>query len=362
MQDNYYAVIMAGGGGTRLWPLSRKSCPKQMLDLVGERSLFQNAVDRLNGLFTPDRIYVVTVEEQVKGLQSQAPEIPVENYLLEPMPRGTASVVGFAAVAIHNRDPQACMAVVTADHIIGNVPKFRELLIAAYDVAQDGYLVTLGITPSSPSTGYGYIQQGKLLGEYRDEDVFHVLKFKEKPSVKRAEEMLSGGDHSWNSGMFIWRVETVMEEIERQMPDLNTKLVEISEVWGHPQGLDVLERVWPTIQPQTIDYGIMEGARAVAVIPAKGLEWSDVGAWDALYELLPSGVDDNIVKGGQNISVNSRDNLVYTNQERLIVTIGVNDLIVVDTGDVVMVCHRDQAQNVRQAVGLLKNGENHHYL
>jgi mannose-1-phosphate guanylyltransferase len=362
MQNNYYAVIMAGGGGTRLWPLSRKSCPKQMLELVGERSLFQNAVDRLNGLFTPDRIFVVTVEEQAKGLQSQAPEIPVENYLLEPMPRGTASVVGFAAVAIQNRDPQASMAVVTADHIIGNIAKFRELLMAAYDVAQDGYLVTMGITPSNPSTGYGYIQQGQLLGKYRNEAVFHALKFKEKPSIERAQEMLLGGDHTWNSGMFIWRVDTVMAEIERQMPGLSAKLVKISDAWGHSRRMDVIGRIWPTIQPQTIDYGIMEGARNVAVIPAKDLEWSDVGAWDALYELLPSGEDGNIVKGGQQILVDSKDNLVFSNQERLIVAIGVDDLIVVDTGDVVMVCHKEQAQKVRQAVDQLKKDENHHYL
>ena len=362
MQDNFYAVIMAGGGGTRLWPLSRKSRPKQMLDLVDERSLFQSAVDRLQGLFTPERIYVVTVEEQAKGLQAQAPEIPKGNYLLEPTPRGTASVVGFAAVAIQNRDPNASMAVVTADHIIGNEGKFRELLMAAYDVAQKGYLVTLGIAPISPSTGYGYIQQGDLLGDFRGMQAFHALRFKEKPSIDGAKEMLSSGDHSWNSGMFIWRVENVLEEIESQMPDLYAKLKEISDAWDHSQWLDVIRRIWPTILPQTIDYGIMEGAKNVAVIPAKDLEWSDVGAWDALYELLPVGLDGNIVKGGHHIAVDSRDNLVFANQERLIVTIGVDDLIVVDTGDVVMVCHKDHAQKVRQAVDHLKENEIHHYL
>lgn len=363
MQDNYYAVIMAGGGGTRLWPLSRKSRPKQMLDLVDERSLFQTAVERLDGLFTPDRIYVVTVEEQAKGLQAQAPQIPVENYLLEPMPRGTASVVGFAAVAIQNRDPQASMAVVTADHIIGNEDKFRQMLVSAYETAQDGYLVTLGISPTSPSTGYGYIQQGELLGNYRDQEVFRALKFREKPNLERAQKMLASSDHTWNSGMFIWRVDSVMAEIARQMPDLNSKLAEISEVWDQPQSPDVISRVWPTIQPETIDYGIMEGARNVAVIPAKSLEWSDVGAWDAMYELLPADADGNIIKGGQYIPVDSQNTLVYTNQgERLIVTIGVEDLIVVDTGDVVMVCHADQAQKVRQAVDQLKQDDNSAYL
>jgi mannose-1-phosphate guanylyltransferase len=362
MLDNYYAVIMAGGGGTRLWPLSRSARPKQMLDLLDERSLFQTAVDRLGGLFTPDHIYVVTVEEQADGLQSQAPDIPKENYLLEPMPRGTASVVGFAAVAIQKRDPNATMAVVTADHIIGNVGKFLDLLMAAHDVAQDGYLVTLGITPTSPSTGYGYIQQGDFFGNFRDMRVFHALRFKEKPSIESALNMLSGGDHSWNSGMFIWRVDLVMAEIARQMPDLDVKLREISNAWDHPQRLEVIQRVWPTIQAQTIDYGIMEGAKNVAVIPAEDLMWSDVGAWDALYELLPASSDGNINKGGQHIPVDSNNVLVYTNQERLIVTIGVDDLIVVDTGDVILVCQKEQAQQVRQAVDFLKKNDGQHYL
>ena len=278
------------------------------------------------------------------------------------MPRGTASVVGFAAVAIQNRDPNATMAVVTADHIIGNVGKFRDLLMAAYDVAQDGYLVTLGITPTSPSTGYGYIQQGNFLGDFRGMRVFHALKFKEKPSTEAAINMLSDGDHSWNSGMFIWRVDHVLGEIARQMPDLDDKLGEISTAWNHPQRLEIIKRVWPTIHPQTIDYGIMEGAKNVAVIPAKDLVWSDVGAWDALYELLPMGSDGNINKGGQHIPVESQNILVYANQERLIVTIGVDDLIIVDTGDVVLVCKKDHAQKVRQAVEYLKKYDGDLYL
>jgi mannose-1-phosphate guanylyltransferase len=278
------------------------------------------------------------------------------------MPRGTASVVAFAAVAIRNRDPNATMAVVTADHIIRNVGKFRELLIAAYNVAQEGHLVTLGITPTGPSTGYGYIQQGDLLGNYREMPVYYALRFKEKPSFEAAQRMLSGGDHSWNSGMFIWRIDQILGEIERQMPDLDKKLREISDAWDQPHRLEVLRSVWPTIQAQTIDYGIMEGAKNVVIIPVDDLAWSDVGAWDALYELLPVGSDGNISKGGQHIPIDSQNILVYTNQDRLIVTIGVDDLIVVDTGDVVLVCQKEHAQNVRQAVDFLKKNAIHQYL
>ena len=352
---NYYAVIMAGGGGTRLWPLSRKAKPKQMLKLVDERTLFQSAVERLDGLFPPENIYVVTVAEQAAELQAQAPQIPAENYLLEPMQRGTASVVGFAAVAIQNRDPEASMAVLTADHVIKNEARYRQLLSAAYEAAQDGYLVTLGITPTYPATGYGYIQQGEEIGAYRGLTVYRALRFREKPSEVRAREMLKNGDHAWNSGMFVWRVERILEEFARQMPELHRKLMEISAAWNQPQRPEVIRQIWPGIQPQTIDFGIMENARDVAVIPAQDLGWSDVGSWDALFDVLPADGDGNIVMGGMHVPVDTRDTLIYMNQEHhLIVTIGVEDLVVVDTGDVVLVCKKDQAQKVRQVVDRLK--------
>jgi len=359
MHNNYFAVIMAGGGGTRLWPLSRQSRPKQMLKLVDERTLFQAAVARLDGLFAPEHIFVVTVEEQAEELQTQAPEIPPENFLLEPMPRGTASVVGFAAVAIHNRDPQASMAVVTADHIIKNEAKFRQLLLSAYQAAQDGYLVTLGISPTYAATGYGYIQQGDLVGNYQDLNVYRALRFREKPSEERAHEMLESGDHAWNSGMFVWRVDRIMAEFSRQMPDLFSKLTEILNAWDQPQIQEVIGTVWPQIKPQTIDFGIMENAENVAVIPAQELGWSDVGTWDALFDVLPADENGNIVRGGMHVPIDTQDTLIYMNQEhRLIVTIGVEDLVVVDTGDVVMVCHKDQVQKVRQVVDQLKQKNN----
>ncbi|MBU0511534.1 MAG: mannose-1-phosphate guanylyltransferase [Chloroflexi bacterium] len=355
MKDHYYAVIMAGGGGTRLWPLSRQTRPKQMLRLVDERTLFQTAVQRLDGLFTPDRIFVVTVEEQARELQAQCPEIPAENFLLEPMPRGTASVVGLAAVALEYSDPQAVMAVLTADHIIKNEGKYLRLLVSAYDAAQDGYLVTLGIAPTYPATEYGYIQQGELIGGYQDLEVYRAARFREKPNAESAREMLAGGDHAWNSGMFVWRVDRILAEIERQMPELASKLAEISGGWNQASSREVVLRIWPGIRPQTIDFGIMENARDVAVIPAEGLGWSDVGSWDALCDVLPSDENGNIVVGGTHIPVDTRNSLIYTTQDRrLIVTIGVEDLVVVDTEDVLLVGRKDQAQKVRQVVKLLK--------
>ena len=356
MLEHYYAVIMAGGGGTRLWPLSRKGRPKQMLRLLDDRSLFQTAVDRLEGVFPPERIYVVTVDEQASELKMQCSAIPKKNFLLEPMPRGTASVVGLAAVALQNRDPHAVMAILTSDHIIGNEEGFRHLLISAYDVAQDGYLVTLGVLPTYAATGYGYIQRGDLLGSYNGLDVYLALRFKEKPDQALASAMLEDGDHAWNSGMFVWRVDRIMAEFETQMPELYASLKEIDAAIGTSEERAVIQQIWPRLKPNTIDYGIMEDADQVAVIPAVGLQWNDVGSWDSLFDVLPSDQNGNIVMGGQHIGLGTRESLVYcTHEQRLIVTIGIEDLIVVDTGDVLLVCPRDQAQEVRQIVNQLKD-------
>jgi mannose-1-phosphate guanylyltransferase len=355
MQDNYYAVIMAGGGGTRLWPLSRAAQPKQMLQLIEDQSLFQIAVRRLAGEFPAERILIVTIADQADDLREQALDIPPENFIIEPMPRGTASVIGLAGIALQNRDPAAVMAVLTADHFIGNEEKFLHLLRSAYQVAQDDYLVTLGIEPTSPATGYGYIQQGELIDQYNQLNVYHVLKFKEKPDQGQAKVMLASGDHAWNSGMFVWQVSQIMEEFARQMPDLSARLGKISRASNTPDAEVVINQEWPAINPETIDYGIMEGARKVAVIPAEGLRWNDVGSWDSLFDVFEPDEDGNIILGGQYIGKDTQGSLVYQNQDqRLIVTIGVENLIVVDTGDVLLVCQKDEAQKVRQVVNQLR--------
>jgi mannose-1-phosphate guanylyltransferase len=356
MLDNYYAVIMAGGGGTRLWPLSRQARPKQLLRIIEERSLFQTSVQRLEGVFPPERIYVVTVEEQAAELQEQSPAIPTENFLIEPMPRGTASVVGLAAAALLQRDPEAVMAILTSDHFIGNEEGFRQMLIAAYQAAIDGHLVTLGITPTYPATGYGYIQRGDCIANYHGFDACNMLRFKEKPDEEQARRLIQGGDHAWNSGMFVWRSERIMAEFALHMPGLYAGLQQISRSWGTPQEQGVLQDVWTGLKSETIDYGVMEAAKDVVVIMADNLLWNDVGSWDSLFDVLPADSQGNIVVGGTHIGLDTHQSLVYVNQEhRLIVTIGVEDLVVVDTGDVLLVCRKDQAQKVRQVVQKLKD-------
>lgn len=360
--DHTYAVIMAGGGGTRLWPISRKKHPKHTLPLLGGDTLFCSTVERLSGFLPPERILVVTTADQHAELKSQAPEIPGGNFLIEPQPRGTASVVGLAAIVLARRDPQAVMIVLPSDHFIRNEDIFHIIMRTAVQVARRDYLVTLGITPTFPSTGYGYIQREEPLPEKFDYPVYRMLRFIEKPDEPTARQMIARGGHYWNSGMFIWRADRILAEIGRLMPDLKSALDRIGAVWDSPQREAVLGSEWPRLEPQTIDFGVMEHAGNVAVVPAGGLEWSDVGSWDSLFDILPPDEDGNVFFKGEHMPIETHNSLVYSVGEKLIVTIGVDDLVVVDAGDALLVCHRDRAQQVRQAIENLKKTNKESYL
>jgi mannose-1-phosphate guanylyltransferase len=355
-----YAVIMAGGGGTRLWPLSRKGKPKQLLPLIGQETLFQSTVKRLNGLFPPERIFVVTVEEQANEMMVQEPDIPAENYILEPAPRGTASVVGLAAMTLMKRDPQASIAVLSADHFIRNVDLFHYLLKASFEVAADGYLVVLGITPTNPSTAYGYIQQGAALASGYKYPAYQVKSFKEKPDEQTAQQLLRSGDHSWNGGMFIWRADAILAEIQKLMPELHSALERIGSHWGTDGFQNIVKEHWLGLKTETVDYGIMERAERVAVLPAGGLGWSDVGMWSSLFEVLLPDMNGNIATNmNLHLAHETNNTLIYGGgSERLVVTIGVDDTVIVDTPDVLLVCKTDQSQKVRDIVEhLRKHGQ-----
>lgn len=358
LDEHFYAVIMAGGGGTRLWPLSRKANPKQMLRIFEGKSLFEIALARLDGIFPLDKIYVVTVEDQVSALSALAPQLPIKNFLIEPMPRGTAAVVAMAAAAIQKLDPDAVIAILTADHFIENVPDFQEVLSAAYEMARSGVLVTMGIQPTFPATGYGYIESGEQVNSFEHVKAFKVDAFIEKPSEARAVEFLRDGKYSWNSGMFIWKVDVILQEFKRFMPQLYATILQLEPKLltdhSHPEFV----AGWSEIKPQTIDYGIMEKSDRVVVLPASNLGWNDVGSWDSLFDVLTPDLNGNIAINARHVGMDTDDSLVYsTSPDRLVVTIGLQNMIIVDTADALMICPRGESQKIKELVQYLKDNQ-----
>jgi mannose-1-phosphate guanylyltransferase len=342
---------MAGGGGTRLWPLSRQDRPKQSLRLVGQRTMFQIAVDRLRPLFTPERILVVTNARYAEDLRRQCPDLPPDNFVIEPAPRGTAPAIALAALHVRRRDAQAVMACLTADHFIGNEPRFRDLLRAAAEVAQREFLVTLGIAPTYAATGFGYIERGAALGAFGGFEAFRAERFKEKPEQAEAERMAADGRHTWNSGMFVWRAERILAEIERQLPAMHQVLERVAK---SPQAL---EAAWADAPNTTIDYGIMEGAREVAVMPAEGLAWSDIGSWEAVLDVLAANANSNVVIDVEHLGLETQGSLILGasgRPGRLVATVGLSDVVIVDTEDVLLVCPRERSQDVRALVDQLR--------
>jgi mannose-1-phosphate guanylyltransferase len=346
----YYAVIMAGGSGTRLWPLSRRDYPKQALKLVGEKTMFQYAVERIRSIFPPKRIMVVTLAKHASILMEQVPELPAENFILEPEGRGTAPAIGLAAISIMEQDPDACMVILTADHFIKETKRFCEVLAAAERVAE-GRLVTLGIQPSSPSTGFGYIHQGALAGEENGFPFYTVERFTEKPDLATAGKMVESGEYSWNSGMFVWQVKRILKEFQCQMPEFYTQLMEVQAALGIPSYQAVIDRIWPQVSKETIDYGIMEGANDVVVIPVD-IGWTDIGSWSSLFSLLPADSENNVF-AGPHIEIDTKNTMVF-GDKRLVALMGVQDLVIVDTEDVVLVCSREREQDVKALVELLR--------
>ncbi|MDX2137234.1 MAG: mannose-1-phosphate guanylyltransferase [Chloroflexota bacterium] len=360
--DHFYALIMAGGGGTRLWPMSRGKTPKQFLPLVEDDSMFRVSITRLAPLFTPDRIYVVAGERYAEALKADAPEIPEQNFILEPSARDSGPAAALGAAVIHKRDPQATIAILTADHHITNKQGFRDALAAAYELAQQGHIVTLGITPDHPSTGFGYIRRGEPLAQANGLQAYHSLGFTEKPNAERAAEFLASGEYSWNSGMFIWRADTALQEFERQRIDsMYTPVQTIAAGVDTPDYNRVLNEYWGQIEKISLDYAVMEKAAKMAVVPVE-IGWNDVGSWSALYDMLPQDDGGNILKGSapQWIQIDTKDTLVFG--DKLVVTIGVEDLIIVQTGDSLMICRKDRAQDVKQVVERLKAEQKSEYL
>jgi mannose-1-phosphate guanylyltransferase len=359
---NTYALIMAGGAGTRLWPLSRKNRPKPLLSLVeAERSMFQMSVERLYPLFSPDHIFVVANAELTAELRQQAPDVPEENYIIEPIGRNTAPAIGLGAIHIRQRDPNAIMVVLTADHHINDTILFRRTMAAASKAAaEDNSIVTLGINPTFPATGFGYIERGLCVKTVDEIDVYDLVRFVEKPSQHDAVQYLNSGHYSWNSGMFIWQVSRVMNEFKQHTPEMYEKLEQIATSLGSDEYKAQLAEIWKTMPKVSVDYALMEHiSENVCVVPVD-MGWNDIGNFEALYDILSLEEGSNVSVGPSPLLIDTNGTIIYS--KRFVATLGVEDLIIVDTDDVLMIAKRDRAQEIRQLVEHLEESEKHTYL
>ena len=347
---NAYAVILAGGKGERFWPASRKNHPKQLLSIGTERSMIEDSVERIMPLIPLERILIVTNQVLIPKMEKLLPKVPKANILGEPLGRNTAPAIGWAAVEVQAKDPEGVMVVLTADHIIKEEERFREILRAGVEIAErKSVLLTIGIKPTRPETGYGHIKPERKIcqvGKRKDIAVFKVERFVEKPDLERAREYTEEG-YLWNSGMFIWRASSILGNMKEHLPSLYQGLTRIKESIGTSQARDVVEEVYRNIEGESIDYGIMEKAEEVYVLQGD-FPWNDVGSWAALDEVCAKNGENNVVKG-KTIGIDSK-NCIIMGKDRLIATVGVRDLIVVDTQDAVLICPKNRAQEVKKLV------------
>jgi mannose-1-phosphate guanylyltransferase len=321
--------------------------------------MLQETFTRIEPLIPPDRVFVITNETYAPIVREQIPQLPRGNVIAEPAGRNTAPCIGLAALYLRQLDPAGVMVVLPADHLIREAPHFWKVLKVAADVAQDDYLVTMGIQPDSPHTGYGYIQRGDSLRQIGQRGVYKVARFTEKPDKITAQRFLDSGQYYWNSGMFGWKISAILEAIEVHLPTLHAQLMTIEAALGSQREREVMEEVWQGVESISIDYGVMERADNVAVIPVD-VGWSDVGSWAAVAKLMPKDAKDNVVIG-EHIGIDTTGSLLY-GSERLIATIGLRDIVVVDTGDVVLVCPKARAQEVKDLVDELRRRQKDEYL
>jgi mannose-1-phosphate guanylyltransferase len=356
-----FAVIPAGGSGTRLWPLSRAGHPKFLHPLTGtSASLLQATVDRLAPLTPPEQTMVVTGAAHVAAVARQLAKLPEENIVVEPSPRDSCAAIALAAALIALREPAAVMGSFAADHLIGNPDRWVQTVRAAVAGAEQGLLMTVGITPTRPETGYGYLQCGGPLGSG---PLRTVEEFKEKPTADVAEAYVRSGRYLWNASMFVWRVDVFLAELARQQPAMHAGLTAIAQAWRTAEREEVLNAVWPTLPKVSVDYAVMEGAAAagrVATVPGD-FGWNDVGDFHTLGDVLPADGEGNVVlsAGAADtkpvVLLRDTGGLVVVPQSgRLVAALGVHDLIIVDTSDALLVCPRNRAQDVKRLVDELK--------
>jgi len=363
LDETIAVVVPAGGGGTRLWPRSRRATPKQFLDIVSERTMLQETTDRVRALVSPDHLFVITNAQHLGPVREQLPDVPAANIVGEPEGRDSAPAIGLMAALLEKTlGPDAVMVVLPADHVIPAGDKFRAILALAAQTARQGWLVTLGIQPTGPDTGFGYIQAGDTLShdDALGLSVSQVKQFKEKPAAAVAEEYVRAGGYYWNAGMFIATVQTVRTLYKTHLPDMEAPFAQIVGAMGTPQAEQVMADIFPTLPKISVDYGIAEKADKVAVIPAD-IGWNDVGSWGRLADVLASDTSDENIVVGQHVGVDTHGAFIYS-PNRLVATIGMEDIVVIDTPDAILICPKHRAEDVKRVVDELKARGSHHLL
>jgi mannose-1-phosphate guanylyltransferase len=340
--SNIYAVVLAGGKGERFWPQSRENKPKQLLPLTGKKSMLQETLDRVEPLTSRERQWVVTNADLIEPIKKSG--VSDIKLVGEPMGRNTAPAIAVAAAEIHRQDPAAVMMVLPSDHHIVDVEMFRQVLLQGVDLAEKDFLVTIGLKPDRPETGYGYIERGEVLPNCRI-PCFKVKSFREKPDAETANKFFRSGYFYWNGGIFIWKAATILEQFKTHMPKLHAQLSEWQNQGGFPAGEEKFREFYGSVEKISIDYGIMEKADKVAVIKGE-FGWDDLGSWEAL-ERFHTADDKGNIKLGLVEMQDCECNIAMCD-EGLVAALGVKDLIIVKSGNAVMVCHRSKAQEVRK--------------
>jgi mannose-1-phosphate guanylyltransferase len=348
-----FAVLMAGGVGMRFWPRSRTKNPKQVLDIFNHETMIQATFKRLKGLIPQSRIFIVTNQAQIEIIKKQLPQLKDQNFIIEPYGRNTAPCIGLAATLIRQIEASGVMVVLPADHLISDVKEFQRVIRQATKYAfETDSLLTLGISPTFPATGYGYIQRGEVKKKFNGHNIYSVKTFAEKPNHETAMRFLESGDFYWNSGMFVWKASTILKEIEERLPELSEGLQKIKAHLKKENLPKVIEDVYRRIRGISIDYGVMQTAQHVCVIPTN-MGWNDVGSWEVVYDISEKDKNKNAGDSQRILQVESGENYIFA-PDKLVALVGVKNLIVVDTGDALLVCRKNRSQDVKEIVEQLK--------
>lgn len=351
--SNHYVVIMAGGRGERFWPQSRLQRPKHLLPIVGDKPMLAQTVERLEDLVPRENIFVITNREQKAAVVETVPRLPAGNVVGEPVGRDTAAAVGLATMLVKQRDPHGLFAVLPADHVIHDRKNFQAVLRRAFAEAERArVLVTIGVTPTEPATGYGYIQRGDMIEEVEGQPIYGVTRFVEKPDLATATEYLKSGDYFWNAGMFVWRVDVVEEALRDHVPELHQGLRMLEAGLQERQELEkLIDGIYPKLQKISVDYALMEKAGNVVTLTAS-FDWDDVGAWPAVARHYEADENKNVSRGEVLIEGGS-GNIISSGDKHLVAVVGADDLIVIHTEDATLVCRKDKAQEIKKVVARL---------